>query len=92
MEFLEGKIIKHIYTKDVCFKVTSEIRSWSSTSHAYEVLFVGEWINMGYENSWSLGVTQEFTKPERDLREDWLVCEEPDKKCLRNAKWRRISD
>ena len=77
-----GDIIRHKKWKDIAFQVDSVI----DTGNAWQVM--GEYINLGYTNSWHLGIgvhSHVITKPSEWER----MCTDKDK-CLRYNKWTSV--
>lgn len=77
---MSGKFIKHKKFLDVCVKVTK----W----HPYgdDIQVEGEFYNMGYVQSWPLGMTKKFKINASKLNE-WDVLASGTEECLRHGKW-----
>lgn len=72
-----GDIIKHPRFLDVACLV----------KHVYDdgTLAI-QWINQGFNESWLINKNVSFVS----INSDWLVCNTPEIKCLRQAGWSRI--
>lgn len=71
-------IIKHKEFKDVCCEVV----------RYYKDKAVVKWINLGQEQSWYISVEQQEIK--LDNLNDWLICSDTEKKCLRDSEWKEL--
>ena len=79
-----GDFIKYEQNKNVALYVTGVdcLEVGGSSIHV-----MGIWYNQGFEKSWSIGVSAEFTISERKLK-NWLLCVDPQKDpCLRKCEW-----
>lgn len=72
-------IIKHKRAMDVCFRVDlcRKIKRWGVT---------GEWINMGFRNSYYIGVSESIIIDPAD----WETTDTPFATCLRYATWKQL--
>lgn len=80
----KGQIIKHNQAMNVCFLV-EKVRGPYAPNQRVEIF--GEWINMGYVQSWHLYGTRTKIRTTRPMLSQWSVCLEPTVVCLRHAKW-----
>lgn len=78
------QIIKHVNSMDVAFLIT-KVRGPYPPSDKVEL--TGEWINLGFVESYRLGIRQKIRLTKENLSV-WLVCAEPDAKCLRYVEWK----
>ena len=76
---MDDVIIKHKLFKDVCCRV---IRHYNNE-------YLIEWINLGTEVSYPLGVQQVI---KIDNISDWELCLGPERKCLRYATWADLEE
>lgn len=80
---LNNRIIKHSNNLDVCYLVSKCF----DAGHKLKLKVTVQ--NMGYVQSYNVGVDLKITIKKEDLPQ-WHVCIEPDAKCLRYAEWKRI--
>lgn len=79
-----GDIIKHIKALDVCFLVSRIQGPYGSDE---KVQITGDWINLGFVNSYMIGERTKIKTTINQLR-DWQVCLTPSVPCLRYADWK----
>lgn len=80
---LRGKVLRHKRYRDICIHVKGNIPMKYRTCLTVDIL------NLGFRRSWYLLENQIISIYEDQLSE-WLVCVEPNKLCLRNAKWKEL--
>lgn len=76
MRLKEGDIIKHTRSLDVCYLV-AQVDGDVISCHI---------LNQGFTRTYSMDVKCSLDLKDTNTR-DWLVCTEPKKLCLREAKW-----
>lgn len=81
-DFLRGKIIKHRNNMDVCYKVLAIYEG----SKKYKIK--ARIINMAFVESFA--ILDMKIGIDKDQIDNWFVCQEPFKKCLRDSGWSPI--
>lgn len=76
-------LIRHKRAMDLCVRVHKTY----NIGHKWKVK--GTWINMGFVNTYSIGVSARF-EIKRENLSDWEYCTEPDKDCIRYSTWRSL--
>lgn len=80
---LKNKIIKHKKSMDVCFKVFYVI----ALSDRYALK--GQWLNQAFVQSFVIDADK--IEIPNDQIGEWLVCDQPELKCLRDSTWSEIA-
>lgn len=79
-----GQIIKHRCAMDVCLLV-DKVRGPYGPNQ--KVIITGDWINMGFVESYNIGERSKFETTLTKLNEEWQVCKDITQPCLRYAEW-----
>lgn len=79
---MRNKFIKHKLYKDVCFRVLYCV------AKEYKTEFKIEWWNLGYVNSYCMGLRQ-FIDISYDDYSNWLYTTDM-VNCLRDANWQKL--
>lgn len=81
---LKPLYIKHKLYKDVCWKIKAQYPG--STYFKFKF----EWWNLGFNNSWSMGI-KEYGDIQFGDFSNWLYTNDV-VPCLRNANWKELTD
>jgi hypothetical protein len=77
-------IIKHINSMDIAFLVYRRFGPFD-TDRQYKIK--GEWLNMGFIQTFPMGIRQTIEISQKDLKK-WQLCSQPNEHdCIRNAQW-----
>jgi hypothetical protein len=87
IDLKQGDIIKHVRNRDVAFRVGCSTAP-SDESNFYKIQ--GQWINLCFEESFRIGILQGLKIPESEMN-NWLLCVNPELKCLRQSEWRHFT-
>lgn len=80
---LYNEIIKHKNNIDICYHVCK------SYDIGTDLVLKLDIVNMGFVDSYYVGQTCRARLKKENLK-DWLICKEPDTKCLRYALWQNL--
>ena len=86
MRLRTGMIIKHEAFMDVAFWVD---KCHGPFGKSGKLKVRGRWINMGFIQSYHIGITQKFEILAKEY-DKWFKCLEPEAKCIRYAKWKKF--
>lgn len=81
---LNQLIIKHKDCLDIAFRLTKDI-----IIRPNKVILQGRWVNMAFVESFDIDDEDDIMV--FDGLTDWFVCLEPNKKCIRYAKWKSLN-
>lgn len=82
---LYNRVIRHKQAMDVCFLVHKTFIL------PHKVKLKGEWINMGFVESYNIGEKQNIELMKEEIA-NWEVCLDQYPKCYRYAAWRSLAD
>ena len=82
----KNDIIKHERFMDVAFEIRHIFGPYGPNDK-YKVK--GNWLNQGFINTYSLRYQQTLIIYRNDFC-NWLICDDPNIKCIRNSSWRKI--
>lgn len=74
-----GDVIKHKSFLDVAIRVT-HVKDNNGVTEVY-----GYWLNQGFNDTYHMDVTGKYVSL-KNIK-DWLICTNPEAKCIRNEKW-----
>lgn len=77
-------IIKHQKFLDVAFKLTRPL------IHTHkQIIFRGTWLNMGYVETFELGIKATL-KIDKSKLNEWLFCVDESLPCIRFSEWKSV--
>jgi hypothetical protein len=81
-----GSIIRHKNAMDVAFRVQKTQGPFGS-SQKYKLK--GEWINMGFVQSYAIGIVNKI-ELNREALSQWELCLESEPQCIRHSQWKAL--
>lgn len=77
-----GQIIKHKMFMDVACEILRVIEL------PHKLKLKVQWINQGFVDTFAMILVTNI-EIKREKLDEWLICNEPRKQCIRDAEWRQ---